>query len=250
MPAANPAEPAPVAVVIAAAGSGSRMSERAGGPSKQWRLLGGKPLVEYAFRFFDALPVIGQIALAVDLDGWIRALLTGLIRAPLAGCLRSDAGKPVRLVLGGASRQESVWRALQALEPPPEIVLIHDAARPFPPLDAVGCCIAEAREVGGAILARSVVETVKRTGPDLEVLETLDRANLWAAQTPQGFRYPELVAAYRAAEQRLAGFTDDAAIFEANGGRVRIVPSPDTNLKITLPEDFERAERILAARQE
>jgi len=232
-------------VVIAAAGSGTRLP---GGEPKQWRLLGGIPLIAHSFRFFDALPAVAQIALALDPET--------LSRPDRLRFLESTLGTAVRLVRGGSSRQESVWNALGALDPAPEIVLVHDAARPFPPQDAVAACIESARRHGGAILARPVIETIKRVNSELMVEETLDRripkrqaeactTNLWAAQTPQGFRHADLVRAYRAVENQLEDFTDDAAIFEAGGGRVQIVEGPERNFKVTHPEDFLRAEKEL-----
>ena len=229
-----PQEHRSVAVVIAAAGSGTRLP---GCVPKQWRLLGGIPLIVHSFRFFDALPAVAQIALALDPET--------LSRPDRLRFLESTLGTAVRLVRGGSSRQESVWNALGALDPAPEIVLVHDAARPFPPQDAVAACIESARRHGGAILARPVIETIKRAGPGLLVEETLDRRTLWAAQTPQGFRHADLVRAYRAVENQLEDFTDDAAIFEAGGGRVQIVEGPERNFKVTHPEDFLRAEKEL-----
>jgi len=133
--------------------------------------------------------------------------------------LRSAHGKRVEIVAGAESRQESVWRALRSVRTDVELVLVHDAARPFPPAAAVARAIRAAQEVGGAILACPVVETIKRVGPDGLIVETPERATLWAAQTPQVFRRTELLRAYRAADVAgaLARFTDDAGIFE--GGR-------------------------------
>jgi len=239
------------AVVIAAAGRGHRAGcgratasstqpPRGGDAPKQWAMLGGAPLVVHSFRFFDRLPEIDRIVVGLDAES-----LDSTERRAFLG---SAHGKKVQLVAGGSHRQETVWRALQALQPAPEIVLIHDAARPFPPLEAVRECMAAAGAHGGAILARPVTETVKRVDDRLRVVETPERRTLWAAQTPQGFRYAELVEAYRQQADCLADFSDDAGIFEAWGGCVQIVPAPPANLKVTLPEDFERAEKLLKAR--
>lgn len=223
-----------VAIVIAAAGSGKRLP---GAVPKQWRPLGGDPLIAHTFRFFDRFPLTGQIALALD-----KMTLSLPDRTKH---LESTHHKKVIMVEGGDNRQESVWKALQALDKETEIVLIHDAARPFPPADAVSSCINAARKHGGALLACPVVETVKRVDKEGRIQETLKREELVAAQTPQGFRYPELMEAYGAAEKDLRLFTDDSSIFEANGGQVYIVPGSPTNFKVTLPEDFFRAEQVI-----
>jgi 2-C-methyl-D-erythritol 4-phosphate cytidylyltransferase len=232
-----PSLPGQVAVVLAAAGNGSRMGTRQTDGSatpKQWLALAGLPVVVHAFRLFDSMPQVGQIAVALDSDS--------LERNDRTAKLKSAFSKPVHLVAGGTSRQDSVWRALQAFNPEPEIVMIHDAARPFPPVDAVERSIALARAHGGAILARRIVETVKRADANMLVTETLDRRDLWAAQTPQTFQFAPLAAAFRSADD-LARFTDDAAVFQAVGGAVCIVESSTDNFKITHAEDLRRAER-------
>jgi len=226
---------ASVAVIIVAAGDSRRLP---GPVPKQWQPLLGAPLVAHSFRFFDSLAAVDQMVVAVDAES--------LRRADRLRHLESRHGKRVHVIAGGACRQMSVWLALQAVDPDPEIVLIHDAARPFPPLEGVEQCIAAAREVGGAILAKPVTETIKRVGPGNAIIGTIERNDLWAAQTPQGFRYQPLAAAYRAHEAELAQFTDDAAIFESNGGRVRAVMGSDCNFKVTTAEDFKRAEAMIA----
>ena len=224
-----------VAAIIVAAGDSRRLP---GAELKQWRLLGGQPLVLYALRFFDEHPAVDQIVVAVD-DESLR-------RPDRLRLLESRHGKPVRATPGGSFRQQTVWLALQTLQGEPELVLIHDAARPFPSAEGVEMCLSAAREVGGAILALPVAETIKRATGNGEVARTIDRDSLWAAQTPQVFCYRRLMAAYQVFETELERFTDDAGIFEAHGGRVRLVMGTDANFKITTPEDFARAERRIA----
>lgn len=225
----------PIAVIIVAAGSSRRLP---GDTPKQWRLLGGIPLVAHSFRFFDRCSFIQQICVAVDAES--------LSRPDRLHYLVSENDRIVRFTAGGLHRQQTVWLALQTLDPVPEIVLIHDAARPFPPLSGVQECIETARASGGAILAQPVIETIKRVNEKLEIIDTIDRSALWGAQTPQGFRFEPLMTSYAARQNDLEQFTDDAGIFEANGGRVRVVRGSDTNFKITTPEDIVRAEQILA----
>ncbi|HBF34931.1 TPA: 2-C-methyl-D-erythritol 4-phosphate cytidylyltransferase [Candidatus Sumerlaeota bacterium] len=229
-----PSKPLSLAVIIAAAGSGKRLP---GSVPKQWRLLGGIPLLAHSFRFFDAFPGVQQFAIALDAQTLAMSERTGF--------LVSAHGVNVRLVEGGGERQESVWKALETLDPAPDIVLIHDAARPFPPVDGVQLAIEMAVREGGAILARPVTETIKRVNGNGLIIETLDRSVLRAAQTPQVFQYGALMRAYEKFVGQLAQFTDDAVIFEAAGGKVLVVNGSENNFKVTHPEDFERAENLL-----
>lgn len=232
-----------VAAVLAAAGNGKRVAADGNATPKQWRLLDGVPLLVHAFRFLDAFEAATEIVVALDPDS--------LEMPERMAHLRSAYGKRVEVVAGAATRQESVWHALRHVSTNIELVLVHDAARPFLPPLAVGRAIQAALTAGGAILAVPVLDTIKRVGPEGMILETPPRATLWAAQTPQVFGRAELLRAYRAADAAgtLAGFTDDAGIFEAAGGHVRIVEGSRDNFKVTEPEDFARAERFLAARR-
>ena len=152
-------------------------------------------------------------------------------------------GGGIERVLGGASRSESVRNAL-AVAPDAEIVVIHDAARPFATEELVRACI-EAVQAGadGAIAAAPVTDTIKEADNTGRVVRTLDRDVLWSIQTPQAFRAEILRDALDS--ERIADATDDASLVEALGGDVRIVESSARNFKITWPEDLERAEALL-----
>jgi 2-C-methyl-D-erythritol 4-phosphate cytidylyltransferase len=154
----------------------------------------------------------------------------------------ADPGSNPPRVAGGAARSESVRNALDAA-PDADIVVIHDAARPFVTDELVRKCIA-AVEAGadGAIAASPVTDTVKEADADGRVERTLDRSRLWSIQTPQAFRAHVL---RRALAGDLASATDDASLVEALGGDVRIVEAPASNFKITWPEDLSRAEALL-----
>jgi 2-C-methyl-D-erythritol 4-phosphate cytidylyltransferase len=145
-------------------------------------------------------------------------------------------------IVGGAARSESVRNALAAA-PDADIVVVHDAARPFASVDLFQACI-DAIEAGAdaAIAATPVTDTIKEADPDGRVTRTLDRSQLWSIQTPQAFRAEIL---RRALEGDVAGATDDAMLVEALGGDVRIVEAPASNFKITWPEDLARAESLL-----
>jgi 2-C-methyl-D-erythritol 4-phosphate cytidylyltransferase len=148
-------------------------------------------------------------------------------------------------VRGGASRSESVRNAL-ASAPDADIAVVHDAARPLVTAELVERCIAEVRAGwDGAIAAARVTDTVKEADTEGTVLRTLDRNALWAIQTPQAFDADVLRRALDVDGAALAAATDDAALVEAAGGRVRVVEAPPENIKVTRPLDLEIAERAL-----
>lgn len=154
------------------------------------------------------------------------------------------------VVAGGASRAESVGLAL-AEAGPAELVVVHDAARPLVSAELIESLIrrlASASEAAGVIAAAPIAETVKRVGAGRVIEATVDRRDLWTAQTPQVFRCEALLAAHEAAAESLAEATDDAMLVERAGGRVLVEPVGTGNLKITTPADLELAERLLASR--
>jgi 2-C-methyl-D-erythritol 4-phosphate cytidylyltransferase len=155
---------------------------------------------------------------------------------------RVDADPRVERVAGGAARSESVRNAL-AVAPAADIVVIHDAARPFVTGELVRRCIETiAAGADGAIAAARVTDTIKEADAERRVTRTLDRSHLWAIQTPQAFRAAVL---RRALEGDVATATDDATLVESLGGDVRIVEAPPGNFKVTWPEDLARAEALL-----
>jgi 2-C-methyl-D-erythritol 4-phosphate cytidylyltransferase len=145
-------------------------------------------------------------------------------------------------VAGGASRSESVRNAMAAA-PDADIVVIHDAARPFVTAELVRECIRVVESgADGAVAAAPVTDTIKEADADGRVTQTLDRSRLWSIQTPQAFRADVL---RRALEGDVTSATDDASLVESLGGHVRIVEAPASNFKITWPEDLARAESLL-----
>ena len=145
---------------------------------------------------------------------------------------------------GGTTRQDSVRLGLEALAPhAPDVVLVHDAARPFIPPGTVTALLAALDAAPGAIPAAPVVDTLKRGEAGL-IQATVPRAGLYRAQTPQAFHYPLLRTLHAAAPQ---GMTDDATLLEAAGHAVALVPGSEDNIKLTYPEDLVRLERILGA---
>lgn len=187
---------------------------------------------------FTAHPAVGTVLVVINPDhrDLYDAATAGLPNLP----------EPVP---GGASRQDSVRHGLErlaALPCPPDRVLIHDGARPLIAAETIAAVIAALDHTPGAIAAVPVIDTLKRAeggSGDGTVTATVDRAGLWRAQTPQGFRFPDILAAHRAA----AGLelTDDAAVAERAGLAVAIVPGREENIKVTTPDDLTRAGRLL-----
>jgi 2-C-methyl-D-erythritol 4-phosphate cytidylyltransferase/2-C-methyl-D-erythritol 2,4-cyclodiphosphate synthase len=217
------------AAVIVAAGSGSR----AGGEvAKQWRDLAGRPVARWSA---EALLGAGAEALVLV----VRPGDEPLAEAALAGLPRW------RLACGGSDRIDSVRAGLDALSGvAPEAVLVHDAARPFVARPHVDALLAALGGAAGAVPALPVADTLKRREGD--AVSTVDRAGLFRAQTPQAFRYPDLVAAYAAWPAGEAP-TDDAAVVERAGGAIALTPGDPLLMKLTYAEDFPMAERLAGA---
>jgi len=230
-----------VAIVVAG-GAGVRMGA---GMPKALLPLGGRPLVSWCLEALaDAERVDATVVVAPRGHGTEMQAAIG--RGPAFGTL-------LAVVPGGDTRARSVLAGLRALPAGVERVLVHDAARPLlrPELaDAVADAIDGA---DGAIAASPLADTLKRAaegrpGSALEIAATVDRAGLWRAETPQGFGVATLLAAFeRAGPGALDAATDCASLVEANGGRVRIVPSLAPNPKVTTPADLELAEHLLRA---
>jgi len=225
------------AALIVAAGSGSRAATP-GAPPKQYALLGGRMVLSRALEVFCA----HQQA------DWVLAVIAQDHHgdyAEAANAVRAG-GKLRPPVAGGSTRQASVLNGLRALEDlAPEIVLIHDAARPLTPPDVISRVIDGVREHGASIAAAPVADTLKRAENSV-ISGTLDRAGLWRAQTPQGFSYRAIREAHEAASRTDLTFTDDAAIAEWAGLTVGISRGAEINMKITSAEDMAMAETLLS----
>jgi len=218
--------------LVVAAGRGTRL----GGPlPKQYLPLAGQKLLRYSLEALTAHPAIAGVRVVFNPDdnAHYSAAAEGLALLPP--------------VAGGAARQDSVRLGLESLaEYAPERVLIHDGARPFLDRGTIDRVLAALDKAPGAVPALPLRDTVKR-GRDGRVAETLDRSELWRAQTPQGFHYAPILAAHRAAAGQ--ELSDDAAVAERAGLAVRLIAGSEENLKVTTAEDLLQAERLLAARQ-
>jgi 2-C-methyl-D-erythritol 4-phosphate cytidylyltransferase len=223
--------------IIPAAGSGSRIG---GEVPKQFIEIAGAPILIHTIRRFDACPDINRICI-------------GLSREASAFQSRIDEfglNKPVMFVSGGKERSDSVTNALDAIaEFSPQIVVIHDAVRPFVTPELISAVVGKARLTGAAIAAQSATDTMKEAESGI-IVGTLDRRRIFRAQTPQAFRYDLICRANQ--EARRSGLepgslTDDAMLVERLGIEVSIVEGPASNIKITTPEDLAFARFLLEA---
>src|SRR6266851_3207963 len=217
--------------LIVAAGSGSRFG---GALPKQYLPLGGTSVLRHAAAAFAAHPRIAGVQVVIrDED-----------RAVFDQAMAGIAVLPP--VPGGAERQDSVRLGLEALSPhDPALVLIHDGARPFPDAALIDRVIDALDRAPAAIPALPLGDTIKRVEGGV-IRETVDRLLLWRAQTPQGFHFPAILAAHRAAAGRV--LTDDAAVAEAAGIAPLVVAGSEDNLKVTTAQDLAAAEWLLLAR--
>ena len=223
--------------LVPAAGRGLRMG---GSVPKQYLAIGGLPLVVHSLRVLQASPVIDAVILAVPQTD-IAYCESDIVRA-------HGFGKVIKVVAGGIERQDSVRLALAEVNHDTEIVLVHDAVRPFLTTEMVQDVVAAARKTGAAIIAIPMRDTVKQVGADRVIERTVDRHPLWLAQTPQAFRYQWLKEAHDKARLADLGATDDAYLVEWSGRPVSVVEGSGENIKVTRPEDMIIGEAILNAR--
>jgi 2-C-methyl-D-erythritol 4-phosphate cytidylyltransferase/2-C-methyl-D-erythritol 2,4-cyclodiphosphate synthase len=212
-----------VASLLVAAGSGTRFGHST---AKQFLEVAGKPVLRHAAEALAPhcvwLQPVGDAA-------QISHALAGLAHLPP--------------VAGGSERQDSVLAGLQALVPHgPDVVLVHDGARPFIPPGTIAALLAALQHAGGAIPAAPVADTLKRV-EDGRITATVPRSGLFRAQTPQAFRFPLLLRLHRAAAGGKA--TDDAGLLEAAGEAVVSVPGSEDNIKVTFADDLMRVERLM-----
>jgi len=230
-----------VAVIVPAAGLGTRMgrhaAEKTGTSRKQFMLLEGSPILLHSIRKFVASPLVNEIVVALRSDdlGWVGDLLA-----------QEALGKPVRLVRGGDSRQESVENALGVIEPDVDLVAVHDAVRPFIDLATIDKVILEAAETGAAIVGIVPVDTVKTLRKN-KISGTVLREGLALAQTPQVFRYALLTQAFeKAREDGFIGTDESSLVERLDQTEVSVVLGSDRNIKITKPSDMDLARLFLS----
>lgn len=222
-------------VILAAAGEGSRLGA---GVRKAHFEIGGRSLLDWSIDLFTPLPEVREIVVALHPDD-----VAGDRGRDVFGRLRSR--KVTAVVAGGATRSESVSRALAAVSDSAEVVAVHDAARPLTPEGVIRRVLETARDTGAAIAAAPVTDTLKRVDENSAVTGTVSRENLYGAQTPQAFRAEILRRAHRERASDAAPATDDAALVEAIGVRVSVVACTAPNLKVTTAADAAIAESLL-----
>lgn len=202
-----------------------------GGVPKVLLSLSGRPVIAHVLDALEAAATISEVVL-VGSGATLGAFET--MRAS------GEWTKLTRVVAGGERRQDSVAAGLAAADPAADVVVVHDGARPFASPRLFDACVAKARAHGAAIAAIPVVDTLKRVRGDA-VVATIDRADLWAAQTPQAAR----ADLFREAMTRGLDVTDESMLMEAIGQPVRVVEGARFNLKITHPADLADAEAIV-----
>jgi len=218
------------AAIIVAAGQGSRVG---GILPKQFQSVGGKPILSHTLQKFEDCSRIQDVIL-VTASEWVAYTAQEIVDP-------FDFKKVIKIVAGGKQRQDSVFSGLKALARPPDIVAIHDAVRPFASVEKIEAVIDACEKYGAAILAVPPKDTIK-TGKSGFVDETPDRNFLWSVQTPQVFKYDLIMKAYQKAFEDGVYHTDDSALVERIGKKVKIVEGEHDNFKVTLPMDLKLAE--------
>ena len=224
-----------IAVIVVAAGTGTRAQLHSGELPKQYRALGGKAVLAHALEAFLGEDAIDLVLPVINLD-----------HVEFFDTLQLSHPKLLAPVHGGKERQASCLAGLEALEARvPDLALLHDAARPFVVPETIKAISLALQTHDGALPVLPVTDTIKRSPDGARIEATEDRTKLWAAQTPQGFRFAKILSAHRKAAKQQNEFTDDAAIAEWAGLDVVLVPGHENAFKITLPKDFERAEMVI-----
>ena len=223
-----------VSAVIVAAGSSRRM-----GFDKLFASLRGKPVVAYSIAAFEATPEIAEIVLVTRKEQKPR----------LEKLIASEGwGKVKRVVEGGAERHLSVWCGLQAVDGRASHVAIHDGARPLTTPGVIRECLELARRTGAACVAAPIPDTVKRASEEGVVTGSVERAGLWAMQTPQIFSTPVILQAYAAILGAGEMVTDEVSAVQRMGVNIALLRNDEWNFKVTIPRDLELAEHVLASR--
>lgn len=224
-----------VSAIIVAAGEGVRMK---GTIRKQYLVLEGIPILARTLMKFNDCSEIEQILLVVpaeDVD-FCKANILSLFKH----------NKPIKLVVGGRERQDSVYHGIVALEKENGVVVVHDGVRPFVTCEKVSMCITAAQQYGAAVLGVPAHDTLKQVD-DVGIVKTLERKDVWFAQTPQVFQYRLLREAHEKAKRDAFVGTDDALLVERMGNTVKMIMGDKLNLKITTPDDLALAKAVLHA---
>ncbi|MGD2125409.1 MAG: 2-C-methyl-D-erythritol 4-phosphate cytidylyltransferase [Desulfobacteraceae bacterium] len=221
--------------IIPAAGIGVRMG---GAPAKQFLDFDGRPLLAVTLEKFQVCPAIDSIIAVVpsgDVDYCKEEIVVGY-----------NLSKVEKIVVGGKRRQDSVRLGLEATKGDYNLVIIHDGVRPLVQTDLISRVADAAREFRAVITAMPAKETVKEVGEDNRVVKTYDRRRVWQVQTPQAFRYEDIITAHhKAVEGGWEEVTDDALLLEKMGIPIEVIEGSEDNIKVTTAHDFELARFLL-----
>ena len=230
----NPQSAKGVAAVIVAAGQGTRMGAET---KKQYMMLANRPVLAHTLLAFEKCGAVEEIFLVIHRgdDPFCKREIIDPLRP----------NKPIHLVSGGATRQESVYNGLKAIDGRFSIVVIHDGVRPLVNIARIAECVTVARKYGGCILGMAASDTIKTVDEYDRVIGTMKRHMIRMAQTPQAFRYDLILEAHVASQKEGYAGTDDAELVEQRGKVVKVIPGDPYNIKITTPEDLKLAEALL-----
>jgi 2-C-methyl-D-erythritol 4-phosphate cytidylyltransferase len=219
--------------IIVAAGQGTRMGP---GVDKLFLEVAERPVVAHTWQRFHDAPEIDEIILVIRAG--MEAAFTELAQ-------QFQLTKPYRLVAGGSERQHSVWNGLETISPATQIVAIQDGARPCTSAELITATLAAAREIGAAVAAQPITDTIKESADGQVIARNVDRTKLWSVQTPQTFRVDVIRRALSEVRARQLHVTDDTAACELIGQPVRLVPSAAPNPKVTVAADLAYVELLL-----
>ena len=214
-----------------AAGQSKRLKSKV--PKPFLPLAGKKTMLDLCLASFKKVPGLAY-AIIVTRKPYMERAIQAIYRHRLAGIVTK----------GGEQREDSVRRGLHVVPPGVQYVLIHDAARPLATQALIGRVLEATQRYGAVIPVMPVKDTLKLVN-DHKVVKTLDRSRIWAVQTPQGFRLQDLKKAFVKAGSKASSMTDDAAVAEAAGMKVRVVEGDAHNFKVTTPEDLRHAKQLI-----
>ena len=214
--------------VITAGGSGQRFGEL-----KQFKKLNGQPLYEYSLKTFIDVSLFGEIILVVPVEN----------QKTIEQQVKKKYRSLVKVIVGGMNRQDSVKNGVMNSSSKTDLVVIHDAARPFVTKKLIKDCILACSNSDGAIIALQPFDTIKYSKSNV-VEKTIDREKVWMAQTPQAFIKEKILKAYNNKLDELI-MTDESSMMEGMGYKIKIVRGSENNFKITTDDDWKRAEMVL-----
>ena len=223
-----------VSAIIVAAGKGVRMKDSV---RKQYLPLAGRPVLSHTLAVFDECNLISKIFLVVSQEDF------DYCRSKIFPMLK----KEINLVAGGKERQDSVYNGLIAVGENNGIVIIHDGVRPFANKEMLESCVREAKKHGACIIGVPVQDTLKKISSSGDIEKTIERNNIWLAQTPQAFKYNIIKKAHEYARMKGYAGTDDATLVEKTGNFVKIIKGSKINIKITTRKDLRIAEVMFRA---